>query len=129
MWLIALMALLNNCICLDFFDSGSSGTFISAPSGLRAVHATPAMQLRNETSPMIILLWSDNSHYESNFAIDRKPEGGSWARIKSVGKNVTVYQDVTGNQTPGTVYYYRVRAYNSDAHSAFSNEAFNIYAP
>lgn len=85
----------------------------SAPSALIAAAVS---------SSQIHLSWTDNSHYETGFKIERK-EGvsGTYIQIDTVGANTTAYSD-TG-LTTGTTYYYRVRAYNSSGDSAYSNEA------
>ncbi len=70
----------------------------------------------------IDLAWADNAGDESGFKIERKTgAGGTYAEIATVGANVTGYSD-TG-LTANTQYFYRVRAYNTGGHSAYSNEA------
>jgi hypothetical protein len=58
----------------------------------------------------INLTWQDNSSDESDFHIERSPNGStSWTEIGTVGVNVTSYSS-TGLSC-GTPYYYRVRAH------------------
>lgn len=66
------------------------------------------------------LSWVDNSDNEYGFEIERKLEEGSYSQIGMVEENITIYDD-TGLE-PGTVYFYRVRAYNSAGNSDYSNE-------
>jgi predicted outer membrane repeat protein len=87
------------------------------PSGPPAdLSATPASR------SSIALRWSDNSHNESSFMIERSPDGSSgWTGVGRVRANSTVFTD-TGRlcQTP---YFYRVYASNASGVSAPSNTA------
>jgi fibronectin type 3 domain-containing protein len=82
----------------------------AAPSGLAAVAAS---------GTQINLVWSDTSSNEYGFKIERSSDGSSFAPRATVGVSSTSYSD-TG-LAPSTTYYYRVRAYHSDANSAYSN--------
>jgi hypothetical protein len=70
----------------------------------------------------LTLMWDDASSDEAGFEIERKEgEKGLYQKIGHVGANVTEYTD-TGLK-PGTVYYYRVRAYNAERrYSAYTVE-------
>jgi hypothetical protein len=87
---------------------------ITAPSGLSATAVS---------SSRIDLAWVDNSTNETGFKIERAPDSsgspGTFAQIATVGAGVAVYQN-TG-LIANTKYWYRVRAYNACADSAFSN--------
>ena len=84
-----------------------------APSGLTATSASASQ---------INLAWTDNSADEQGFKIERKTgSAGAWGQIATVGANVTTYNN------PGlsayTTYFFRVRSYNTNGNSAYSNEA------
>ena len=68
----------------------------------------------------ITLTWADKSNNETGFKIERKKVGENYTEIGTVASNVSTYNDtgLSGN----TTYYYRVRAYNSDGNSDYSNE-------
>jgi hypothetical protein len=67
------------------------------------------------------LAWDDHSGDEQGFKIERKTESeGTYHEISTVGPNTTTYTD-TGLMK-GTTYYYRVRAYNTSGHSAYTKE-------
>lgn len=86
---------------------------LSAPTSLTAAVAS---------ATQIALAWTDNTAYETQYSIERSPNGSSsWTVRGTVASNVTGYQD-TG-LTAGTAYYYRVRAYDSTNYSAYSNAA------
>jgi hypothetical protein len=69
----------------------------------------------------IDLAWTDNSSNETGFKIERKTgSGGTWSQIDTVSANSTSYPN-TGLSSY-TAYYYRVRSYNGNGDSAYSNE-------
>jgi alpha-tubulin suppressor-like RCC1 family protein len=91
----------------------SGSTLPTAPSNLIATAAS-------ETK--INLSWTDQSNIESGFKIERKiSAAGGYDYLTSVGAGVTTLSN--NALTPGTTYFYRVRATNSAGDSAFSNEA------
>jgi hypothetical protein len=75
------------------------------------------------SSSRIDLAWQDNSNNETGFRIDRSTDNVTFQSLVFVGANVATYAD-TG-LTPGTTYYYRVRAYNGNCgtSSNWSNTA------
>ena len=68
----------------------------------------------------IELTWEDNSDNETGFRIERRTSGSSYRQIATVGENITAFTNtgLAGN----TKYYYRVRAYNTEGNSLYSNE-------
>ncbi|MCR4409165.1 MAG: SBBP repeat-containing protein [Candidatus Saccharicenans sp.] len=95
--------------------------FVSRIYGL--IPPLPPANLRQTavTVNSVSLAWDDKSANEDGFKIERKTGAtGTWSQIASVGANVTSFQNTGLNE--GTVYYYRVRAYNSAGDSAYSNE-------
>jgi N-acetylmuramoyl-L-alanine amidase len=83
----------------------------AAPSDLSASAAS---------SIEIDLTWQDNSEEESGFKIERSLSGSSdWSQITTVGPNVTSHTN-SGLSTE-TQYFYRVRAYNGEGNSGYSN--------
>ncbi|HJX91909.1 MAG TPA: fibronectin type III domain-containing protein [Pyrinomonadaceae bacterium] len=75
------------------------------------------------------LSWTDNSGDESGFKIERCTGSGctDFAEIAQVGPNTTTYPD-TG-LTRKTNYRYRVRAFNANGNSGYSNIASARTAP
>ncbi|MEI7910168.1 MAG: fibronectin type III domain-containing protein [Verrucomicrobiota bacterium] len=86
------------------------------PAAPSALSATPA------SGTQLNLAWADNATTEDGFKVERKTgSGGSYAQIGLIGVNRTSFIDPS--LTPGTSYYYRVRATNSAGDSTYSNDA------
>jgi alpha-tubulin suppressor-like RCC1 family protein/subtilisin family serine protease/fibronectin type 3 domain-containing protein len=89
--------------------------------------AAPTHLLATELSsnPLQVGLgWRDNSTDELGFKIERKTgQDGVYSEIASVAAGTTNYTDASsGLLADGTVYYYRVRAWNGSGNSFYSNE-------
>jgi hypothetical protein len=70
-------------------------------------------------STSIRLNWTDNSPIESEFEIQRSPNGVGWTTVQSTGADATTWTD-TGLNSNKT-YYYRVRAGNSFGQSNWTS--------
>jgi hypothetical protein len=95
----------------SLYKQGGGNNAPGAPSNL-----TAAATSGNE----VHLTWHDNSSNETEFRIEVKVLGGSFADIGGVPANTTE-ADVSG-LTPASGYAFRVRARNSFGDSAYSNE-------
>lgn len=88
----------------------------AAPSNLTLLVAS---------SSQINLAWVDNSTDESGFRVERcqgpAASCASFVQVAQVAPNVTGYNDTS--LTGGTTYTYRLRAYNANGNSAYSNSA------
>lgn len=71
------------------------------------------------------VLWQDNAEGETGFKLERQVGGGAWTQLATVGANVTSYTD--DGLTTGTIYAYRLRAYDTVLamvfYSGYSNVA------
>jgi hypothetical protein len=73
------------------------------------------------TSGELLLSWTDNSSTEDGFKIERKTgTSGSYTQIAAAGANVTSYND--SSLISGTVYCYRVAAFNAGGASPYTSE-------
>jgi hypothetical protein len=96
----------------------------TAPSGLTV---TPI------SSSQLDLAWTDNSSNEDGFEIERSPDGSTgWTLIHTTAANAEAHSD-TG-LTEGTIFHYRVRAFNNGGDSAYSASISNstyheLFAP
>ena len=92
-------------------------TVTSAPQPPAAPGSMAASAL---SSSEIRVGWQDNSGNESGFKLDRRVSGAStWARVATPGANVTTYTD--SGLADGTTFYYKVKEYNGDGDSGYSN--------
>lgn len=88
-----------------------SGGIPRAPSGLGS---------SSVSSTQVQLYWNDNSNNETGFKIERK-NGGDWTQIGTAGADTEIYY--SGGLSSANTYTFRVRAYNVDGNSGYTNEA------
>lgn len=85
--------------------------FIPRDSGLGA---------SSTSSSQVQLSWTDNSNNENGFKIEQKSTG-DWTQACTTPANTQIYY--VGGLSSAYTYSFRVRAYNSDGNSDYSNEA------
>lgn len=91
----------------------TDSNFVGAPSNLSVTFQNPYTGK---------LQWNDNSNNEAGFVIDyKKASDSAWGNHLQAGQNQT-QKDAPGLQ-PGTVYNFRIRAFNFAGYSAYSNIA------
>jgi hypothetical protein len=110
------------------YNSAGNSAYTSSVSGktLTAVSTVPTaptnLAATVASGTQINLSWTDNSNDETGFRIERSADGSTgWSEIATTASNTTTYQN-TG-LTAATIYYYRVRAYNTSGNSSYSNNA------
>jgi hypothetical protein len=116
------------CLTRQSVDRHVNFELKSVARGKAALSGTLSLALKDSPSDeyrvadsQVTLAWDDNSSNEFGFKIERKTESNQdYIEIDMVGENVTTYTDTDLSQ--GTVYWYRVRSYNSQGESAPSNE-------
>lgn len=65
--------------------------------------------------------WQDNSTNEDGFIVEHSSNNSTWREVGRTLPNVSVFR--IGNYDPNSVQYYRVRAYNYEGFSGYSNTA------
>jgi hypothetical protein len=82
----------------------------AAPGELKAVVTSASS---------ISLSWQDKSTNEAGFNVERSTDGHIFAKVATVGSNVTTRSD--RHLVTAITYYYRVSAFNSGGMSGYSN--------
>ena len=96
--------------------TGQGSTCILTMSATKNVAA-----IFQAASPQIMLRWADTATTESGFKIERKVgKTGTYSQIALTAANIVSFVDP--NLSASTTYCYRVRAYNTDGNSGYTNE-------
>jgi hypothetical protein len=104
-------------IGLTFVCCGPDG---SPPTPLEPV-APINLSATKVAANQIDLQWEDASTNESGFRIEQKISGGEYAEIGDVGADSTSFSAT--ELALDTMFFFRVRAYNDNGSSAYTNEA------
>ncbi len=101
--------------------TSSSLVVYGLPPSATSAPAAPSNLVATTVSGLQInLSWTDNSTNENGFAIEQSIDGVNFSQVGTVGVNVTTYAANT-NLSSGTMYYYRVRAYNGSGNNTYSD--------
>jgi len=90
---------------------------IEAPSNL-----TGSAVVKNRKTATVTLNWTDNSANETGFLVQRAYDANFTSGVvnKTLGGNVTTFSETAAR---GTIFYYRVHAFNDTTQSDWSNTA------
>jgi hypothetical protein len=104
------------------YNAVTTSAYSNAPSTVTPLVAPSAFTAAARPAVTVVdLAWSDNSVNESGYKVERSTDNITFTQIGTTAANATAYSDATVAQ--GTVYYYRVRAYNAVANSAYTASA------
>ncbi|MCP4710646.1 MAG: choice-of-anchor D domain-containing protein, partial [Planctomycetes bacterium] len=117
-----LIAETNYCYRLRAFNSGGNSAYtdVECAATFSFLPAAPTdLTAMTESTTRISLTWIDNSNNEEGFAIERQESTSrAFILIATVDPDLTTYEDE--NLVPGSEYCYRIRAFNANGNSAYS---------
>jgi hypothetical protein len=87
-------------------------------SGILRFNAPSGLSITNMSDGSLLLQWSDNSTFETGFAVERQIATGGWAELGRTKSNAVSWLD-TGLDTSLT-YLYRVRAFTGRTYTAYT---------
>lgn len=93
------------------WGSPHGSALINALAGQVGVPEAPSTLIASPRGNSIRLAWIDNSNNEDGFKIEQSADGVNFFETATVAANVLTY--TTTSVSPATVYYFRVRAYNT----------------
>ena len=106
---------------LQAVNAGGVSAYSNETSVTTILIGPGTLTARALSSSQAILNWTDRSATETGFKIERSPvTNTSYTEIATVSGNTTSFTDSGLSQA--TKYWYRVRAYNTDTTSDYSNE-------
>ncbi|HXG54702.1 MAG TPA: hypothetical protein VNJ03_04925 [Vicinamibacterales bacterium] len=113
---------ISQSVSSDFSPAGSYTMVGNASCQLAPEAPTALTATATSGKRTVQLAWADNSSNETAFIIERSASlSDSFVELATVGANVTTYTDAT--VVKKTTYFYRVRAANGGARSAYTNVA------
>jgi Fibronectin type III domain len=102
-------------------NAGGVSAYSNEKSVTTLLISPNALTAQALSSSQVILNWTDRSATETGFRIERSPVTNThYVEIATVAANITSFTD--SGLSEATKYWYRVRAYNTDTTSVYSNE-------
>ena len=103
------------------YNSAGNSPFSNEVNGVTLLADPTSLTATAVSSSQINLAWVDNSLSETGYKIEQSPvDDLHYTQIATVGANIGSYTASGLNEA--TKYYYRVRAYNAIATSAYCSE-------
>jgi hypothetical protein len=93
-----------------YMNLTSSATIALTTSDFSHAPAAPTGLSVSEGLGKLVLHWTDNSHVETGYTVERGTDGITYGVIGSISAPATSYDDTTA--AIGQTYYYQVRATN-----------------
>jgi Cohesin domain/Secretion system C-terminal sorting domain/Bacterial Ig-like domain (group 2)/Fibronectin type III domain len=103
------------------YNGGGNSGYSNLTSAVTLMRPPGVLTATQGPGAKVVLAWEDSSSSEGGFRIERKVgASGTFIETDTVGPNVMTYADSTVGV--GQSYSYRVRGYNANITSAYSNE-------
>jgi hypothetical protein len=96
--------------------AGDNSTATVAPTSPTAPSSLTASATAYNS---VTVRWADNSNDETGFRLERSRNGVDFTEIATLGAGTTSFVD--NGVAASSSYYYKVRAYNSNGNSSYSN--------
>ena len=108
------------------YNTAGNSAFSNVASDITAPQAPTALAVNTIAGTTnwnkLALTWTDNSSAEAGFKVERgTAAAGPFTQIATTGAGVATYTD--SGLAAATTYYYRVRSYNANGNSGYSNTA------
>ena len=104
-----------------YSNTAGATTSAATTGGTGAPTAPSELVAQAYSTSEIQLTWKDNSTNEDTFLLEKSTDGVTFTQFNMRSTNTTVFRVVS--LTPGTTYWFRVRAKNTSGTSAYSNPA------
>jgi photosystem II stability/assembly factor-like uncharacterized protein len=103
------------------FNSNGNSNFSNDVNAITTMNAPTNLVLQVVGNSQVSLSWNDNSQSETGYTVERKiSQSGQFTKLTDVNSNITSYTDAS--VVSGQQYFYRVRGFNSNTTSSYSNE-------
>jgi hypothetical protein len=109
----------SNSAGTSAFSNVACATVPAPPPPPATTPAAPTNATATAQGTAVAVAWSDNASTETGYTLDRSVNGDAFARLASLGTNVTRHTDTA--VTAGLRYCYRVSAVNGSGASPYSN--------
>ncbi|MDB6023840.1 MAG: N-acetylmuramoyl-L-alanine amidase family 2 [Verrucomicrobiales bacterium] len=103
------------------YNLAGNSAYSNTASDITAPQAPTALTASAVSSSEIDIAWTDNSSSEVGFKIERSPDNVTFTQIATNAAAATTFAS-TG-LAANTLYYFRVRSYNANGNSTYSNVA------